>query len=940
MKRATNCCFNPTLGTLGWRTSGLVREEGVGRPTAELLSGAASGPRIQSQTIYGEIISWCYLLNGAKLMAFKRRLASAAEQFDGPVDLYNWVSERTGSPPLWDHQGQVLRGWHKQFLTSSDVALELPTGAGKTLVAGVIGDFQRRTAGDRVAYLCLTKQLAAQTADRLSEFGIPNVLLTGRVKTWDTSERARYRSGEALAVSTYSHVFNANPALDDVTTLLLDDAHGAADFVASPWSLTIDRGPVYHDVLSLLSDSLDNLVVQGLRRDSDDDKYNSGVYLASPHGVMQVKDELERLLHQAAVSGNLSDDAKWARNLLDGHVDRCLIYLSHRGLLIRPMIPPTGTHAAFEDPARRIYLSATLGHGGELERAFGRRKIKRVPVPKGWDKRGTGRRLFCFPQLTKDLSGSPDDVSAWVRERIKDAGRAVAISPDFRTTAILISDCVPDKFDTLSASDVEESLDPFTGSDAAVLALSNRYDGIDLPDEDCRMVLLDGLPAKGDLQERFVYSALGAQNVLQERIRARISQGAGRATRNSRDYSTVIVLGDDLVGYLTRSDVQSAFHPDLHAEIEFGWRQSIDGDSANMIDNIAIFEEHAEEWADAEGDILAQRAQYERISPAGATQLQDAARAEVEAWEAMWSGDWAAALVAARKVLDCLVGGRSAGRYAGFWNYLAASISLRLHRATDGNRYLDTATAYLVAARRCARGTKWLDYLVLASDELEEPVHSSELDPLDQLAIDNILERLATLGRPASFDARTTSMRTAMSETSAAPYEQALIDLGQYAGASESLARSKAAAAPDGAWLFGDITWISWEAKSEAKSDGELGADYAREASGHLRYLSRSRDEDLPGDSFGFIVTPQTRTHAAASFVAEDHLWLLRPDQVLDLHDKIVRAWRRVRSLNNPDRRTIAEIFRAERALPTQWIVDIRTTHLAELHTAASSGAR
>jgi superfamily II DNA or RNA helicase len=113
-------------------------------------------------------------------MAFKRRPAVQAEQFDDPVDLYLRLSERGGPGPIWDHQGQVLRSWNSQaYRDAADVALELPTGAGKTLVAGLIGEFQRRTAGDRVAYLCLTRQLAGQTARRLDEYGIPNVLLTG-----------------------------------------------------------------------------------------------------------------------------------------------------------------------------------------------------------------------------------------------------------------------------------------------------------------------------------------------------------------------------------------------------------------------------------------------------------------------------------------------------------------------------------------------------------------------------------------------------------------------------------------------------------------------------------------------------------------------------------------------------------------------------------------
>ncbi|MEO6703264.1 MAG: DEAD/DEAH box helicase, partial [Jatrophihabitantaceae bacterium] len=863
-------------------------------------------------------------------MAFKRLSSSSTERFEDPVDLYNWLSERTGAPPLWDHQGQVLRSWHERFAAAGDVALELPTGAGKTLVAAVIGEFQRRTAGDRVAYLCLTNQLAAQTATRLDEYGIPNVLLTGRVKTWGP-KRARYQAGEAVAVSTYSHVFNGNPALDDVTTLLLDDAHGAADYVAGPWSLGIDRGPVYHDLLSLVSNSLDGLVVQGLRRDGADADYRTGVYLASPHGVAAVKEQVEELLYQAAMAGRLSENASWARKTLEGRIDRCLLYFSHRGLLIRPLVPPTGTHSAFDDPDRRVYLSATLGHGGELERAFGRRSIKRIPAPKGWDKRGTGRRLFCFPELTTDLSRDPDDVPAWVKARIKEAGRVVAIAPDFRTTDAFVAGCVPDGFEVLTATDVEDSLDPFLDSDTALLTLSNRYDGIDLPDDDCRLVILDGLPAKGDLQERFLYRELGAQNVLQERIRARIAQGAGRATRNFRDYAVVIVIGDDLVSYLTPKDIQAAFHPDLHAEIEFGWSNSRDDTSANMTANIAIFDEHGEEWADVERDILARRDQCERIDPPGASQLQAAASAEVETWEAIWSGDWTSALQAARAVIDSLTGGRPTGRYAGLWNYLAASIALRQVHTTHNSQYTATAASYLRAARQCARGTKWLDYLVSAADTITDATVGSELDPIDQLAIDNILTRLPKLGRPSVFDTATNQMRQALSAKAPNPYEQALVDLGTYAGASESVPKSKAAAFPDGAWLFGEITWISWEAKSDAKDDGELGADYTREAGGHLRYLSRSRGQDLPEDSFGFIITPQRRTHSAASLVAEDHLWLLRPEQVLELHDKIIRAWRRLHSLNNPTPHTAADILRDEQALPSQWIPRLRTTRLADV---------
>jgi Rad3-related DNA helicase len=79
----------------------------------------------------------------------------------------------------------------------------------------------------------------------------------------------------------------------------------------------------------------------------------------------------------------LSEDAGYALTMIESHLDRCMVYASYRGLLIRPLIPPTTTHRAFANPDRRLYMSATLGAGGELERAFGRPPIHRIPIPKG-----------------------------------------------------------------------------------------------------------------------------------------------------------------------------------------------------------------------------------------------------------------------------------------------------------------------------------------------------------------------------------------------------------------------------------------------------------------------------------------------------------------------------------------------------------------------------
>ena len=74
-----------------------------------------------------------------------------------------------------------------------------------------------------------------------------------------------------------------------------------------------------------------------------------------------------------------------------------MMHVSHSELVMRPQIAPTRFHDAFADADKRIYMSATPGDGGEFERAFGRHKITRIPVPANCETQGTGAGSWCSP---------------------------------------------------------------------------------------------------------------------------------------------------------------------------------------------------------------------------------------------------------------------------------------------------------------------------------------------------------------------------------------------------------------------------------------------------------------------------------------------------------------------------------------------------------------
>ncbi len=188
-------------------------------------------------------------------------------------------------------------------------------------------------------------------------------------------------------------------------------------------------------------------------------------------------------------------------SMIRDHLGACHMYVGTQEITIRPLLPPTQSHFPCANATHRIYMSATLGDGGDLERLTGVKKIHRLNVPGGLNTHGVGRRFFAFPGRSLSVT----EQSALQRQAIERAGRAVVLVPDSRSAKKISSELETALgYPIFSAAEIEESKAPFVQAPKAVAVMANRYDGIDFPDEQCRLLILHGLPGATNLQERFL----------------------------------------------------------------------------------------------------------------------------------------------------------------------------------------------------------------------------------------------------------------------------------------------------------------------------------------------------------------------------------------------------------------------------------------------------
>lgn len=761
-------------------------------------------------------------------MAFKKPVVTVTVP-DSPDRLFRDLPKRR-YPSLYDHQGQMLRSYVAKATAATDVALQLPTGSGKTLVGLLLAEWRRRKYREKVVFLCPTNQLVNQVAEEAStKYGLSIEAFTGRIKDYSPAAKTAYADGERVAVTNYSSLFNTNPFFEDPDIIIVDDAHAAENYIAAQWTLSISRlnedtTQLHNAVASVIKQAITPATyarIMGLTRDFDD---ASWVDKLPTHILAALAAELGE-----AISGHTEDArSRFAWKCLTGQLHACQLYMSATEIMIRPLIPPTWSHAPFANAKQRIFMSATLGAGGDLERLTGRHNILRLPIPEGWDIQGIGRRFFIFPEKSLD----EDETLALRHSLMREAGRSLVLTPRLESAEEIRKDVKGAlDFSVFDAEDLEKTKARFLAEANAVAVIANRYDGIDLPDDDCRLLFVEGLPKATNLQERFLMSRMGANLLFNERVQTRVMQALGRCTRGLNDYSAVVVTGDDLPAYLTDRKRRVHFHPELQAEIEFGAYQSTGTTASEIVENFKVFLEHGDGWEEANGSILEARSAAKQQDFPAMDDLAKSVANEIEWQTAMWNQDYERAHDAAREVLAILNDSGLRG-YRALWFYLAGAAAERAAAEGVSGFEVKARQAYR-HAKEAAMGVPWLVALARATGTEAEAVKASR-DAALMLQVERLEVYLSKLGtlHNRSFSARESEIRSGFAK--AATFERAQQQLGEHIGFAAG--KKETDASPDPWWIVANQV-IVFEDHAGAKDDAVVDATKARQAASHPDWI-------------------------------------------------------------------------------------------------------
>ncbi|WP_367104716.1 DEAD/DEAH box helicase family protein [uncultured Psychrobacter sp.] len=497
------------------------------------------------------------------MIDFKKRLhKKEIVKKTNPIEIYESLDRRSIAGPLRIAQSKILSEWYNARKDEKDLIIKLHTGEGKTLIGLMVLQSKINFNEGPCLYICPNKYLVEQVKSDAEKFGISYCSI-GQ----DNTLPNEFLDGRKILITHVQKAFNGKTifGLDNdfvpVKNIILDDSHACIESIRNTFAININSDhPVYKELLELFKDSLSEQG-EGTFLEIESGEYNS--FLPIPYwSWIDKSNEVLKILSNYRSKREIT--FSWP--FIKDSIKNCEAFISGNNLEISPIHIPIERFSFFHNANQRILMSATTQDDSFFIKGLGFNPQAVESPLDNPEQIWSGEKMIVLPSLINESLDRADIINKLAKPFDKDFG-IVSLVPSFEKSKIYdsLGSVVPESNEIV---DTIEGLKRGYFKDTVVFA--NRYDGIDLPDETCRVLILDGRPFTNSLSEKYEESIRVNSDSINVKIAQKIEQGLGRSVRGEKDYCFILIIGADLVKFVKSSLTNKYFSPQTKKQIDIG----------------------------------------------------------------------------------------------------------------------------------------------------------------------------------------------------------------------------------------------------------------------------------------------------------------------------------------------------------------------------------
>ncbi|WP_153848850.1 DEAD/DEAH box helicase family protein [Sphingobacterium paramultivorum] len=751
---------------------------------------------------------------------FKNKLSSIkkSEKKVDPIELYGTCPYKPGFGYLRGIQEEVLNEWHQNRRAKKDILCKMNTGSGKTLTGLLMLYSKMNETGMPSVFLCPDLQLVQQTINLSKNYGVPTCEIHG------SELPLSFLNGESILVTSFHKIFNGKSIFKkqniSLGALLIDDAHKCLDIARQQTTLTFSRDG------NSTAESIFK-IFEGPIRDQHPGLFRSLVS-REPNTSIKIPywslDHFKNTIHDLVEAESKTEESKnyFAYEFFKSYPDLYDCYISGNSIEFEPIHVPYDFIESYDEANHRFILSATFEDDYDLIKDLGicLDSVLNPIVPK--NRNDIGKRLILAPQKY-DTSLSLKEAMGYVHDTFRHSKEnTIILVPSYDRAKPWLELGAT----LLEKSTIESGLVKLASSKGNLYVIANRYEGLDLYDDLCRILVIDGLPTYNSVKELYTENIL--KDLLSSKKAQIIEQGLGRATRSGADFCTVFLIGNDLISFLGLKKNLNFFTEVGKKHIELGF------ELLNISEKPILFEDiykaaeaclnQDKDWHEFHTDFMALKSDNGNNVSNKLVNLAEVEKKAITLFKRRNYRDAAAVILneiindREKKFNDELKDHEMA------WYYQFAAQLEHYYNELESNNL------QIIASETSSK---------MFVPQVPYKFKQSKLNKNQSVNVYNYIAKFGTYNDLVFTVKDILKSLVYSPDISFKKFEKALVDIGRFLGFNSSSPEHETGNGPDGLWVLENETYFVLEAKSMATHD-KITRDNIHQLLGSIEWFKKN----------------------------------------------------------------------------------------------------